>query len=282
MVFLSSTAARSAIDVARMNGLARAIQRDSDAIATGRALSAASDDPAAAARLSQLGRQSAETSAWQDNLALVDRWTTQRDSLLGEAGSLVDRARELVSAGLSGTASREARIASATELAGLADALRQLPQAETLVASGSGALSVPVGQNSSVIFPTDLASLLSIDSGQGPAPIADWLDQAAASLAIDDPATRATAGATVIAALSSATNHIIDQRAITGALAAAADIRADNLSAIATDLTEQTSALSQTDIAAAIARIQSRQLTLDAAQSLFARLNRSTLFDLLR
>ena len=45
---------------------------------------------------------------------------------------------------------------------------------------------------------------------------------------------------------------------------------------------EERSALEDTDITAAIARVQAKQLTLDAAQAVFARVNQNTLFDILR
>ena len=47
-------------------------------------------------------------------------------------------------------------------------------------------------------------------------------------------------------------------------------------------LTEERSVLEDTDLHAAIAKLQSQQLTLDAAQAVFARVNQSTLFDVLR
>ena len=46
-------------------------------------------------------------------------------------------------------------------------------------------------------------------------------------------------------------------------------------------IAEERGGIEGTDIAATIARVQADQLSLDAAQSLFARINRRTLFDLL-
>ena len=48
-----------------------------------------------------------------------------------------------------------------------------------------------------------------------------------------------------------------------------------------TAISEERSSIEDTDLAATIARVQTNQLSLDAAQSLFARINRRTLFDLL-
>lgn len=270
----SATNARAAIETARMAALRTAIQRDQSAVSSGRALAAGSDDPAASARLDRIAAARTDSAAWADNLELVADWAAQRDASLAEATAILDRARELVSAGLSGTASTEARIAGATELAQLAATLRGLPANETLFAPGtSGTLTIPTGPTASVTLSVDLAATL-------PAP--DLLDQAAAALRIDDGAARAAAGATIIAALTNAANHVVEARALTGGIAGAASARSDGLTVQDIALAEEQAELGETDIAAAIARIQAHQLTLDAAQALFARINRSTLFDLLR
>ena len=270
----SANTARAAIETARMSALRTAIQRDQSAVSSGRALAAGSDNPAAAARLDRIATERTESAAWADNLELVADWAAQRDTSLGEATAILDRARELISAGLSGTASTEARIAGATELAQLATTLRALPANETLFAPGTtGTLTIPTGPTASVTLSIDLAATL---------PSPGQLDQAAAALRIDDGAARAASGATVIAALTNAANHVTEQRAVTGGIAGAASARIDGLAVQDIALAEEQAELGETDIAAAIARIQAHQLTLDAAQALFARINRSTLFDLLR
>jgi flagellar hook-associated protein 3 FlgL len=270
----SATNARATIETARMAALRTAIQRDQSAVSTGRSLAAGSDDPAAAARLDRIAAARTDSAAWANNLDLVASWAAQRDASLGEATAILDRARELVSAGLSGTASTEARIAGAAELAQLATTLRGLPANETLFAPGtSGTLTIPTGPTATVTLSVDLAATL---------PSPDLLDQAAAMLRIDDGAARAAAGATVIAALTSAANHVIEHRALTGSIANAAAAHNNGLTVQDIALAEEQAELGETDIAAAIARIQAHQLTLDAAQALFARINRSTLFDLLR
>lgn len=270
----SATNARANIETARMAALTRAIQKDQSAVSSGRALVSGSDNPVAAARLDRLSADRAQGSAWASNLDLVARWAAERDTALAEANTILNRALELVSAGLSGTASVEARAAGAAELDLLAAALRELPNGQTVIPTGTGGLlTVPTGPASSISLPVDLSNDL---------PPADMFAQAAGTLRIDDGASRAAQGATVIAALTTATNQIIGSRVKAGAIANAANARSDHRTAIDIVQAEEQSELGQTDIAAAIARINAAQLTLDAAQALFARLNRSTLFDLLR
>lgn len=270
----SATNARATIEIARMAALGRAIQRDQSAVSSGRALAAGSDDPASAARLDRVAADRAQGAAWADNLELIARWTSERDATLSSATAILDRARELVSAGLSGTASTEAREAGAAELSLLAAALRDLPAGETVFSdAGAGTIAVPTGPASVVTLTIDPASVL---------PSPDMLEQAAQALRINDGAARAAQGATVIGAISMATNHIVEERAVTGGIASAVASRGQQLSNADIVLAEEQAALGETDIAAAIARIQAHQLTLDAAQALFARINRSTLFDLLR
>ena len=46
-------------------------------------------------------------------------------------------------------------------------------------------------------------------------------------------------------------------------------------------LEEERSAIESTDVTAVVARLQAGQLTLEAAQAVFARVNQNTLFDIL-
>jgi flagellar hook-associated protein 3 FlgL len=60
------------------------------------------------------------------------------------------------------------------------------------------------------------------------------------------------------------------------------DQLAERIESTKLQLTEERSALEDTDVTAAIAKLQAQQLTLQAAQAVFARVNQSTLFDVLR
>ena len=67
-----------------------------------------------------------------------------------------------------------------------------------------------------------------------------------------------------------------------GALAARIDQLISRQADNGLQLNEERSNLESTDVTAAIAKLQSKQLTLQAAQAVFSRINASTLFDVLR
>ena len=58
--------------------------------------------------------------------------------------------------------------------------------------------------------------------------------------------------------------------------------RGPNIDLAKQKLAEERSGLEDTDIQAVIARLSSQQLSLQAAQAVFARVNENTLFDILR
>ena len=72
------------------------------------------------------------------------------------------------------------------------------------------------------------------------------------------------------------------QRGEQGALANRVDQLLERQADTGLQLTEERSGLEDTDIQAVIARLSSQQLSLQAAQAVFARVNESTLFDILR
>ena len=71
-------------------------------------------------------------------------------------------------------------------------------------------------------------------------------------------------------------------RGAQGALGSRIDALTERQANSGLQLEEERSSLESTDVTAAIAKLQSQQLTLQAAQAVFARVNASTLFDILR
>jgi flagellar hook-associated protein 3 FlgL len=66
-----------------------------------------------------------------------------------------------------------------------------------------------------------------------------------------------------------------------GVRAARIDAVRERLEAGSLQIEEERSGLEDTDISRVVAQINAKQLTLEAAQAAFARINRNTLFDLL-
>ena len=86
----------------------------------------------------------------------------------------------------------------------------------------------------------------------------------------------------LIDAIKIASTHVAAMRGNHGVTAHRIEDMRERLVQSGTQLTEQRTALESTDLVEAIARLQAKQLGLQAAQAVFARINQSTLFDLLR
>ena len=121
----------------------------------------------------------------------------------------------------------------------------------------------------------------SVPTADGPRDLAAIVADAAAALEAPD-ATRAAAIARATAEVAAGAEHVSAVRGEQGARGARIDQFIERAETRKLQLGEERSALESTDVTAVIARVQSAELTLKAAQAVFARVNQNTLFDLLR
>ena len=262
-------------DIARQAGLAARIARGQSDVSSQKRLQAASDDPAAAVRIAQLRRAQTNESAWRANVDNGIARATRTDSALTGVASLIDRARELAINGASETLSNADRATIALELRSIADEVDNLSQG--IDATGQplfadAPLRLPVGDSLTLTATTSRSAAFDI----GGRDIATILRDVASAI------TTSTAGrAAALVDIAAVSDHISTVRGEQGARAARFDALRDRLIDSATAIGEERSSIEDTDLVATIARIQTDQLLLDAAQSLFARINRRTLFDLL-
>ena len=112
---------------------------------------------------------------------------------------------------------------------------------------------------------------------RGGVPLEQDLRDAADALESGDAARMATA----LDRLSGAVDHVADAAGDQGLRAARIDALIDRRAVHDIDLAAERSQLEDTDLTTAIARLNAQQLTLEAAQAAFARINRSSLFDLI-
>jgi len=94
-------------------------------------------------------------------------------------------------------------------------------------------------------------------------------------------ASRATDIQTSLDAIDAGASHITQVRADQGVRAQRFDAAADDLDNTGTDLATEREGLESTDLTYALSEFQSKQTALQAAQTLFAQTNKSTLFDLM-
>src|SRR3546814_3026064 len=81
--------------------------------------------------------------------------------------------------------------------------------------------------------------------------------------------------------LAGAIGHVADRNATLGLSAGRLERIGDGLASRDITLADERSSVEDTDLSVAIAQLNATNLTLEAAQAAFARINRQTLFDIL-
>ncbi len=278
---ISGTRFRLDAEIARQARLAQEIARGQTEIATGKRILAPSDDPIGAARAAEIGRAQADETTWARNVETASVLAARSDTVLGNLALAVDRAKELMLAAANGTLSADNRAIVAGELRGIVTeiaALRETrdPRGEPLFRV-NGALEIPVGagvriapvatRNAIFDAPTDLVAVVGA---------------AADALGVADTTARSAAIAASMGALDGALAQVASARSDQGFRADRLDKIREALALSGLQLEEQKAGIEGANIPEVIARIQSRDLNLKAAQAIFAQVNRSSLFDLLR
>ena len=284
---ISGTRYRLTAEINRQLALARDIERAQTEISTGKRVQTASDDPVGAARISEIARSQASAAAWKANLDIAYALAARADSTLASVGADVARAHELMLAGANGTMSADNRATIALELRSLADDIASLKdtrdaRGDLLFPSGQ-ALQMPVNIGVTITATdTREAVFESVPVASGPTDLAAIIRAAADALVEPNPALRSAAIAASLDALATSSRHVAAVRGEQGARANRIDNLVERLAQSGLQLDEERNAVEAADITAVVARLQSRQLTLEAAQAVFSRVNQSTLFDVLR
>ena len=274
---INATGNRMTMEIRRQSGLAQQISDTQISVSTGRRIQRSSDDPVAAARVANIRQAQADNVTWKGNLILGSALAAQADGILQSMSARLARAQELMVAGTSASVNASDRATIALELNGIAADLDGYAAATSslgaaLFASGaapeirfgSGAVFAPVPSRSDV-FEMGGVSLSQIVRG------------AASAVTSGDPAQTGAS----LTALQSSVGHVADVAADVGVRAARIDRLRETLELNNVEFSAERSQLEDTDLSEAIARLNAQTLTLDAAQSSFARINRRSLFDIL-
>jgi flagellar hook-associated protein 3 FlgL len=284
---ISGTRYQLTLEINRQAALAREIARGQVQISTTKRIIAPSDDPIAAARISDIARTQADATAWQRNLDLASALGARADTVLKSVETAIGRAAELMVAAGNGTLSDENRATVALELRSISEELASLKDAKDsrggpLFMTGS-ALQIPVAPGFSIAaVATREAVFETVPTSSGPQDIAAIVAAAADALVEPDPALRATAIQQSLGDVNDAVSHAGTVRGEQGARGNRIDAMIERLADSGLQLAEERSGLEDTNIPETVARISARQLSLDAAQAVFARINQNTLFDILR
>jgi flagellar hook-associated protein 3 FlgL len=283
---ISGTRYRLTMEINRQSNLSNAIARTQTEISTGKRIQAPSDDPVAAARVSAIARSQANDTAFKSNLNLASALAARADTALSSVGTALDRATELMVQGANGTLSDGDRATIAAELRSIATDIGALKDSKDtrggpLFMSG-GSLRIPVASGISVeAVGTREDVFESVATASGPQDVGAIVSAAADALSLSDPTARAAAVATAADNVTAAVDHVANARGVQGTLGNRIDALTERQADSGLQMQEERTNLESTDVTAAIATLQSQQLTLQAAQAVFSRVNAHTLFDLL-
>ena len=282
---ITGTRYRLTLEINRQAQLASDIERAMTEISTGKRIQAPSDDPVGAARVSDLARAQADIATWKRNLESAAGLSIRADDAIGATVSSVTRAKELMLSAANGTMSAENRATIALELRALAEEIAAIEitrdQRGELLFPTTEALEIPVGDGVSIKAVGTRASVFEADTAGGPKDIVDIISDAADAI-LEPDATRQASVDLSLAELDAAVAGITKAQGEQGTRGNRIDSLLERLDEFSLQAEEERSSIESADIMEVVARLQARQLTLQAAQAAFARINSSTLFDLLR
>ena len=264
-------------EIARQSKLADQLERAQVQISTGKRLQRASDDAVASQRIAAIGKAQASSTTWAANVKTAQAHVAQADVALASVSNLLVRARELALSAASDTMNASDRATVAAELVAIAEEIEGFvatrdSNGEPLFAAANAKV---VRFDADVTFaPVPSASEIFVVGGNS---LSVGLLDAAAAIAAGD---RAAMDASLVT-LGDAISHIADQRAGMGLSAGRLERIGDSLALRDIALADERSAVEDVDLSVAIAQLNAQNLTLEAAQAAFARINRQTLFDIL-
>jgi flagellar hook-associated protein 3 FlgL len=280
---ISGSLVRSTIEIGRQVSLAKGIAEEQQKISLGTRLLRASDDPAAAVKVESLRKGIDGLSVIQRNIGQASSMASLAESNLATAQTILDQAMESLQAVVTGTASDSNRATAAQAIRQMAADLRALsaakgPAGEDLFPEGTP-ISIPLGATSSPATIARAQAFTAEVNGHSLS-IDAVLDQAADALT--DPSASPRDRAAFLDFVRDSSQRMAEGRSALGAIG----LGLERLSAATANreiwFKARLGEVMDTNIAESVSRITIGQLTLQAAQAVYARLGQSSLFDLLR
>jgi len=282
---ISSTRYRARAEINRQTELSREIAKLQESVSTGKRITKASDDPDAAQRISEIRQTQADQVVWTNNTNMGASISSAVDSQLGSVYDMLTRAKELVLSGRNDTTSATDRAAIASELRSIIADLDSAgsandPTGAPLFPTGTP-LSIPVSDTLSLPATAKKDEVFgNVTTSKGVQTLQEILEDAATAVE-GNAATRGSDIQLSLDAIDGGAGHITQVRTDQGVRAARFDHAKDDLDSNGEDLAVERNGLESTDLTYALSEFQSKQTALQAAQTLFAKTNRSSLFDLL-
>lgn len=283
---INTTRYHLSAEIARQQKLASGIARAQADISNETRLQRPSDDPTAAARVADIRRSQLNEAGWQKNIDTASATATRADSTLTGVATILDQAREQMTLAVNGTYNENDRKAMAVALRGMADEITGLAATkdsrdQPLFPTGAS-LAVPIGPGRYVAPSLSQDGVFTnVQTAAGPKDLAQILRDAADAIELADPDARKTASAASLDEVVGAVDSTAIARADQGVRSAQLDSARERFATSGLVNAEERGKLENTDIPETVAKLQAKQLSLEAAQAVFARINRQTLFDLL-
>jgi flagellar hook-associated protein 3 FlgL len=276
------TAKLVAAEIRRQRELSQSIADDQTKISTGVTLARPSDDPLAWVQVSDIARSQAQQDSWSTNISYAQARAAKADSNLSQVQTLFSRAQELMIKASTAALDDSARVAITEELKNIrltvTDLINEKDYQGTPVFDDGKSVLVPVsrGLNLEAVGTRQSVSegivvdgvTLSLD---------DILGNAITAVQNNDSAAMTTS----LTQVRGGIDHVVVQQSVQGVRGDRLDSAKERLTDVSLALTERRSALESTDLSEVIATVQAKLLSLEAAQSAYARINQKSLFDLI-
>ncbi|UAK26064.1 flagellin N-terminal helical domain-containing protein [Sphingomonas nostoxanthinifaciens] len=273
-------------EISRQSALSSQILTLQQQVSSGKRLAAPSDDPAASARVSEIRQMQADQVVYTTNTNTGAAISSAADTALTSVTTLLTKAKELMLSGRNDATSDTDRATIAGQLTSLLSNIQSLstqndPTGAPLFPDGTP-LELPVSDTLNLPATASRDSVFNQVSIAGvPTSITSILTDAATALTTTDATQRATLSDASLTALDDAINHITQVQADQGVRAQRFDTAKTALADAGDALTTERSSLEDTDLTYALSQFQSKQLSLQAAQSVYAQTMKKSLFDLI-
>jgi len=256
-------------------------------ISSGTKVHVASDDPQAAARIAQIGRQQSDEGVYAGNVKQGQAITSLIDTNLGGVQNALIQAKTLMLQAKTGTMSDNDRQAIITSLQGIQQDLQNAAaqkdsSGNPLFVKGTQPTQIPIGTNTNIAAADsydEVFGSVTVTSGKNSAKIVSIDSIIADAISSLQPGGGPISMDDATNQLDDAASHISMAQSDLGVRESRFDAASDALATSATDLKAERSGLEDTDATAAYAEMSSKMTILNAAQSVLASLNKVSLFD---
>ncbi len=276
------TAQTMADEIRRQQKLSSGIADLQASISSGKQLTKSSQNPQNWVQISEIGRAQAQQAAWSANVTYAQSRASKAETNMDDLSTLLTRAQELIISSNNTTLDSANRAAIAAELEGIRetanDLLAEKDYLGVPVFDVGEATLIPVGKNYSIAaVPTQESLSQGIDVAGTPTSLDQILANAIAAVTSSNSADRDAS----ITALEAASDHVTLARTLQGVRSDRLDKAQERIDTVSLNLTERRSGLEDTDLTSAIAMIQSKLVSLQAAQATYAKISQRSLFDLI-